>query len=308
MVSLAMNEVSGPRPDSPSSTGDHPRALFVLGAPRSGTTLIGNYIGSSPNVLNLGEYGGFHLAHNIGRSTLGALPGEFRDEYLADVAEHAGRFAGQLASDRGVGWYCDATPWNLSAASSLARQFDDAVFVLMLRHYAGTVQSLRRSYAGGFTWAGATWSDAAALWAASYSMVGQLPADRTIVVSYDVLSAEPRQTLSNLGTRLEEEGLDPSELRTEQFTVSHAPPLTGDLRPTIGHRQGDEIELRPIPSYDASAWSGDIQRMVWSSVRDVHHDLKARYPAIYRSPPPPQRLYAHDEIAGLVPFELGDAW
>jgi hypothetical protein len=48
--------------------------------------------------------------------------------------------------------------------------------------------------------------------------------------------------------------------------------------------------------------------MVWPSVRDVHHDLKARFPAVYRSPPPPRGLYAHDEIAGLAPFELGDAW
>jgi fido (protein-threonine AMPylation protein) len=34
------------------------RGLFVLGAPRSGTTMIGNWLGSHPGVLRLAEYGG----------------------------------------------------------------------------------------------------------------------------------------------------------------------------------------------------------------------------------------------------------
>ncbi len=68
-----------PVEDSPGGT----RALFVLGSPRSGTTLIGSYLASGARVLDLGEYGGFHLAHTVAPATLGAMPGSHRAEYLA---------------------------------------------------------------------------------------------------------------------------------------------------------------------------------------------------------------------------------
>src|ERR1700683_2016969 len=134
------------------------RALFVVGAPRSGTTLIGNYLASDPSVLNLGEYGGFHLAHNVAPAALGAIPGSFRDPYLRDLVTHAQWFAEGLAMAHEKDWYCDTTPWNILAADRIPADIPDALFVLMLRHYSGTVQSLRRSFESGFGWAGATWT------------------------------------------------------------------------------------------------------------------------------------------------------
>jgi len=43
------------------------KPIFVVGPPRSGTTMIGNYIGSARSVLNAGEYRALYLAW-------GALP------------------------------------------------------------------------------------------------------------------------------------------------------------------------------------------------------------------------------------------
>lgn len=285
-----------------------PRALIVLGAPRSGTTLLGNYLGSGPGVLNLGEYGGFHLAHNIARSTIGAIPGPFREPYLTELAAHARGFAERLASEQRCGWYCDATPWNINAAGALSEQLPDAVFVLTLRHYSGTVQSLRRSHAGGFAWAGATWAESAALWARCYSVTNALPPERTIAVAFEALAAEPGSTLSIVRTRLQEQGFDCSALDSRQLAISHAPPLRSGSRPTIGILRAGEIELQPIPSFDPDRWSGDIHRIVWPAVRDVHRELQQQFKGIYRSPPRPSGLRAHDDVDGSIPFGLGNDW
>jgi Sulfotransferase family len=280
--------------------------LFVLGAARSGTTLLGNYLGSSPHAVNLGEYGGYHFAYNVAPTTLGAIPGQFRDLYLENLGTHARLFAAALAAERGKRWYCDSTPWNLSVVDRIEREVPGSIYVLALRHYAGTVQSLRRSYARGFRWAGATWADSARVWAAAYSTVAQLPEDRTVPVSYEALTSDPETTLSQLGKRVEALGFDCSDLDPEQLTISHA--FAFGPRPTIGTVEDGSVSLRPIPSFDPGRWSGDIQKMVWPVVRDVHRDLQHRYSDVYRCPSPPTRLQTHHEIEGLVAFELDGNW
>jgi hypothetical protein len=234
------------------------------------------------------------------------MPGPFRDAYLVDLRLHAGRFAESLAADSGHAWFCDATPWNLLSAGSLAQDNPDALFVLCLRHYAGTVQSLRRSFESGFTWAGATWADSARIWASLYRHVGELPLDRVVPVSFDALTSDPGPTLGMLRLRLADAGFDTDNLDERVLAVSHAPPASGPRR-TIGVIEGDAVRLHSMSSFDASAWSGDIQRMVWPAVQEVHLDLQQRYEGLYRAPPPPSGLSVHHETHGLVPVVL-DAW
>ena len=278
----------------------------MLGAPRSGTTVLGSYLASGASCLDLGEFGGFHAAYNIVPGALGAMPGPFREAYMADLRRHAGVFAEDLATDRGNGWFCDATPWNLLAAGPLAHDHPEALFVLCLRHYAGTVQSLRRSYQSGFVWAGASWAESAGVWASLYRRVGELPADRVVPVSFDALASEPGPTLGMLRLRLGELGFGVDDLDEGVLAVSHAPPASGP-RPTIGVREGDTIRLRSVPSFNPAAWSGDIQRMVWPAVELVHRDLQMRCEGLCRAPPPPSELSMHHDTLGLVPVVL-DAW
>lgn len=294
-----MSPARSPRSTEPDPS--RPRALFVLGSPRSGTTLIGSYLGSSPSALDLGEYGGFHVAHGVVPAVIGRFPGPLRDRYLADLCAHAQRFAEDAARENGRAWYCDGTPWNLRIAAALADQLPDALFVLLLRHYSGTVQSLRRSYAAGFHWAGSTFEESARVWSAMYERVADLPSERTIVVGYDRLGMSPAGTLEELENGLRAHGIDPTTLDRRQLTVSHARP--GTPGPTVAVMEGTAVRLRPFQTFVPEAWSGDIHAAVWPVVGEVHQMLQARYPGDYLSPPPPVGLTQHDEIHGLIPFE-----
>jgi Sulfotransferase family len=279
-----------------------PRALFVLGSPRSGTTLIGSYLASGQEVLDLGEYGGFHLAHNIAPATLGAIPGNYREQYLGDLVDHARRFAEDLAGSQGRKWYCDTTPWNLLVADRLAVELPDALFVLMLRHYSGAVQSLRRSFESGFAWAGQTWAESARIWAHVYASVERVPADRTVAVSYEALTDDPETVLGLLRAWLDEHGFPVDDLDASELAVSHAPPSSGP-RPTIATRGVDGVELRSISSFDPDQWSDEIHRTVWPFVESVHRDLAARFPSVYVWPMPPAWLSLDVELG--QPERLG---
>ena len=280
-------------------TQTRPRAVFVLGVPRSGTTLIGNYLGSAPTVENLAEYGGFYVAHSMAPNVIQRIPGYHHDAYLAELRDHARTFAECRARDSGCAWYVDHTPWNLEVAPQLAADVPDALFVLMLRHYAGNILSLHR-----FPWAGDTWADAARLWATLCGQMLYLPADRLIAVGYDALAEEPEQTLADLTVALDKHGFPTADLDPAVLTLSHAA-IIGEPRPVIGvAMDGKAGGLRPISSFDAQRWSGDIHAEVWPVVADTHFELMRRFPGTYRCPQPPLSLRAHDPAKGLIEYEL----
>jgi hypothetical protein len=278
--------------------------MFVLGVPRSGTTLIGNYLGSAPGVLNLAEYGGFYVAHSVAPAVIQRIPGYHHAEYLAEIGVHARSFAERLARRDGCAWYLDHTPWNLEVASSLAADSPDALFVLMIRHYAGTILSLRR-----FPWAGDSWEANAELWVSLCNRIIELPADRLVAVGYDALAAEPEATLAALHAALAKHGFDSSGLDDGLLGISHAA-IIGEPRPVI-RAQHDERAggsgLQPIRSLDGERWSGDIHARVWPIVRDTHFELLRLFPGTYRCPPKPSSLSVHDEVLGLIPYEP-EAW
>lgn len=217
------------------------------------------------------------------------------------------RFAEEVTSSQGREWYCDTTPWNLLVADQLAAQLPDALFVLMLRHYSGTVQSLRRSFESGFAWAGETVADSARIWTHFYRSVDRVPPARTIAVSYDALTYEPETVLGLLRGWLDEQGYPTDDLDPGQLAVSHAPPSSGP-RPTIGAHGERGVALRPVQSFDPEGWSGDIHRVVFPLVEEVHRDLSSRFPTAYVRPAPPAALAVRHETYGSAPFDAELAW
>jgi hypothetical protein len=204
------------------------------------------------------------------------VPAPLREDYLECLVDASRTFADERTVHAGRLFWCDHTPLNLRCAGDLALLFDDALFVLVLRHYRGNVQSLRRSFAHGYRWAGAHVADSAAVWSSFYQHVGDLPKSRTLVVSYDRLCYDPEQNISRIEAEVSQRvGIDPAGFDRSVLSVSHA---TSDARPTVGTLGTQGTILRPISSYDAAAWNDGFEAACRPELAEVDEMLAAMYP------------------------------
>jgi hypothetical protein len=282
-LSRPLGSGSPPMPAPPDAAPV--RGLFVLGVPRSGTTMMGNYIGSHPSVLGLAEYGGLYIAHSVAPAYINRLPGREHEGFLAALQDLAIGHASEMAREQGCAWFCDATPWNLQVAGALAASAPDAVFVLMLRHFSGAVLSLRQFY-----WAGQSWEDAAKLWVTLNACITQLPEDRTVVIGYDVFASHPADTVAGIREALSTIGLDPDLLDETQFAASHAAIVGRPSRPTVAELIDGEVIFHAIPSLDEEQWTPEVHAEVWPVVKEMHRALLDRFPDVYVSPPRPAHV------------------
>ena len=127
---LSPNWVSSWKPFNPPERQRAP--IFLVGFPRSGTTLLDTMLMAEPNTLVLEEepfigeveraLGGVEALPDLDE---GALLNA-REQYFAMVAEQ-----GALTADTIV---VDKHPMHLNKAPTIARLFPDAQFVLILRH------------------------------------------------------------------------------------------------------------------------------------------------------------------------------
>lgn len=207
------------------------------------------------------------------------VPATKKNEYLEWLFDSTAAFAEQTLSGAERAFWCDHTPLNLLVAAALVERLPDAVFILMLRHYRGAVQSLRRSFADGYRWAGSQIGDSAKLWAEHYANAGVLPVERTLALSYDKLCADPdpaiRRVVQFVADRC---GVDPSGFDPRVLSTSFA---TTSQRRTIATSHGDRVEFSPISSYDRSRWTDGMEAVCRVAVAGVDDDLRARYPDEY---------------------------
>jgi hypothetical protein len=264
------------------------RGLFVLGVPRSGTTLIGNYIGSHPAVLGLAEYGGFYVANSVAPAYVNRLPGRQHEGFLAALRDLALGQASRAAREQGCAWFCDATPWNLEIAGALGELLPDAVFMLMLRHFSGALLSLRQ-----FEWAGHSWEEAANLWVSLNACIDQLPQDRTVVIGYDAFTAHPAEAVAGIREALRTIGLDPDLFDDAQFAASHAA-IVGRPRPTVATLVDGDVVFHAIPSLEPERWMPEVHSVVWPIVEAMHRSLLGRFPEVYISPPRPDHVSSEE--------------
>jgi sulfotransferase family protein len=275
------------------------RPIFVVGSPRSGTTLIGNYLGSARSVLNVGEYRAIYLAFGTLPVQLrGALTGLVPDswdpylrQYIEEVQRHAVDFVYRATEREGRTAFCDSHPRNVLIAPLLARLFPDALFVLTLRHYTGVIQSLMRlgmisllpDNAPSLDFVEPTRAAAAVLWDRHYQAAMGLPLERTVAFGYDRFCADPKATIARLKQALHAAGFPVEELDDSVFSESHAS-VPGSPRPTVGAPAGAGTRLSRIPSYDAEAWLPVIERDVRRVVEETDDLMRAVFPHDYASP------------------------
>ncbi|NUM45355.1 MAG: sulfotransferase [Anaerolineales bacterium] len=256
--------------------------IFVLGSPRSGTTLISAFLGTSKEIIDFGELGVFYFARWVSRREYKRSTMLLREDYFRELENHAVDFAVRKTEEVFATYFCDSTPFNLRIADFLATTFPNAIFVLTLRHYSGVIQSLERSFADGRRWAGETVPERALIWKEVYSYAPNLPFERTVPISFDRLCLSPQLTIDEFVQRLGILGVPTHDLSLSAFCKSHA---TTKPRSTIGVVTNDgETNLQSIPSFDRFLWLKSTENDVSAIVSETENMLKQLFPQYYYQP------------------------
>lgn len=136
-VDALIRKFASPRSDGAMPAG-LPRLVFIVGMPRSGTTLLESVLGAHPEVLACGERGAMRgiMAECM---ALGREPGEqelarWRKDYLADIR-----------MPPGVRVLVDKNPWNFDAVGLIVRLFPDARILHLVRDAGETALSIFRN-------------------------------------------------------------------------------------------------------------------------------------------------------------------
>jgi hypothetical protein len=258
------------------------RPVFVVGSPRSGTTMLGTFLGSSPAGIYIGEFAGFYLTKVIVPHEYRRVDSVLKDKYIKNLQEHAVSFLAKEIEQIGAAFFVESTPWNFLVADYLAELFPSALFVLTIRHYSGVIQSLERSYRDGWEWAGKTLAQRAQVWTDFYARASVLPPDRTIAISYDRVCEAPQLTLRKLIEQLRAFDL-PSDnydwgVLAKSMATTSARPTIADVGPL-----GD-VRLLGRDAFNRERWSTRHQNAVLSKVAKVDQLLKSLYADAY-SPP-----------------------
>jgi Sulfotransferase family len=275
------------------------RPIFVIGSPRSGTTMLGNYIGSARSVLNTGEYRALYLAYGrLALELTGQLTGltpaawePHRARYVREVQQHAAEFVVRAAEEGGFTAFVDSSPLNALISRQLADVFPNALFVLALRHYTGVIQSIVRlsmvrilpGHVLSIDSYEANAAAAAAVWQSQYEAAMQLPRDRTIAFGYDRFCAHPQRVLDRFKAKLSAAQFPVGELDDSVFATSHAA-HPEKPRGTVARRTDSGVELSAVPSYDASAWTFAVEAEVQPVVGMMDALLATAFPEDYSEP------------------------
>lgn len=258
--------------------------LFVVGCPRSGTTMIGHYLETSPAVVHLGEYGALYVTWSvlphfgIAGKLSGRPPSPHVERYREEARRHAQEFPSRIDAPHARYW-CDSSPVNLLIAGELVEWLPDARYVLVVRHYRGVLPSLARCFERGEMWAGATWHQRAALWSQYYTQAGLLPVDRVTVVSYDRLCAEPFATLAELQQRLGSIGIPAESLDAAALATSWAT-VPEERRPTVGAIAGDgSARLAPVEA-PRPPWTSEDEARIAAIAAPARARLVETFPEL----------------------------
>jgi hypothetical protein len=255
--------------------------IFVLGSPRSGTTMLGEYVGSSEDVFNSVEYSGFYFSEIIAPDMMKSAPTPVKDDYLESLKDHAFSFIEKKTLEAGNKFFMDSTPWNLLFVESLAKKYPNAIFVCTLRHFSGVIQSLERSYQQGYKWAGANIDERISLYKEFYDNVSKLPKERIIFFDYDQFCSSPEDTLIQFDNDFSKLVSLNNEMDKKSFAKTHATKKgEGQTRKAIASLSSKgELKFNIIPSYNKETWDHslnqvgvDLLTQTWEGFK--HHNIE----------------------------------
>ena len=246
------------------------RPIFVVGCPRSGTTLVGSLLGTSSSVLYAGELAVLYFADWVAPREFARTPSAFREAYLRRLRNQSHAFFEEVGQRSNVAFLCDSTPWNFRILQSLDAAFPNAMFVVTVRSASGVVQSMRRSYQLGYRWAGPEDSDRLATWCEAYEAILGLAPTRVVPFSYDHLCIEPRQTVERFLHCIRESG-GPTDIDLEPLMITHANP---ESRPTTLKRNSSGgLSWTPIAAYSDEGWRVEAEGPLGRRARAIEKEL-----------------------------------
>ncbi len=131
-----------PVPDLPAG-GSGTRPVFIVGMPRSGTTLLESVIGAHSNVLACGERLAMRwiIEEFVSRSRAGAKPATDEDS----LREWRRRYWDGIPPGQGAPVVTDKNPWNFDAIGLILRLFPDARIIHLRRNPMDTGLSIYRN-------------------------------------------------------------------------------------------------------------------------------------------------------------------
>lgn len=119
-----------------------PRPIFVIGQPRSGTTLMEMMISSHPDVVGLGEFGAIEEVALLALSEGVSYPKRHARAFRSELPNHVSRYKA----------FVDKMPANYMFVGFLAEAFPDAKFIHIERDPREVAISMwKNHFAGEFT-------------------------------------------------------------------------------------------------------------------------------------------------------------
>jgi hypothetical protein len=241
--------------------------------------VVGSYVGSGGNVADLQEYFAFYHALVHAPEAYRYIPTDAKDAYLESLLHHAKSFALEFAASRGRDWVADSTPWNALVIEELESLMPEAVCVLMIRGWAGVVQSLDLSWRSGYRFAGQVLDDRLRLWAQMYE--GALRSKRwpVIAVSYDLLCRQPAEVVDALTQALRAFGIGPG-FDVGRFAVGHAL-SSGQAANTIATGSAEGFRWTGREPYRSAAWSAENEAAALQVCGETLDALRERFPGAF---------------------------
>jgi hypothetical protein len=241
------------------SAGENEAPIFVVGAMRSGTTLMRLVLDSHENIGIAPETGVMRVVRANKFVPFWMFGGEWyerlgigEDELDRELAVFYGRLLRRYAETHGKRRWGEKTPWHAWHLDEMARLWPDAVFVATVRHPGGNVGSMVSKWHMPLDRAIRHWSNVNRELARQSERLGE----RLLVCRYEdlVLEAEPtlRELLERLGEPWSSNVLHHDVVQRERGTAGR---VEGRTRST------DAIDASRVTSWTEYVRGDDLQTL-----------------------------------------------
>lgn len=228
--------------------------IFIVGCPRSGTTLLGNCLanhskvcGANESLFLLDMWRIMKDLHRGNNPRTFAPLAEYITEYklLEAIGDFSDSVFKSLVTRSGKMLYIDHTPWYIACIPLIYSLYRDCIIIHILRDGRQVTASLQHSYSNGFHWAGSSIEESATLWS-NLINIGmeegkKIPINQYIEIHYEDLCENPEQFMQKLLQALD---LEWNNEVLHPLSIPHANPSTPD--PTLSNILPDgSLQLRP---------------------------------------------------------------